>query len=206
MAFLALILFHAFLYLNVKPQLREGKSKNSGEADGCGNLQRFARRPVALISQSAAGTSNLERASGHQPCAVVWPIPHFCLCLAKIRHQESPRCANPRISRLAAFSEVPRSVAESLSVLVGLTRSVHDGILARETLFQKESRKPDHDIHLIVLSPLTLSSSWPTSSGFGGGLLPERTLQHGRGFLPAGGRCRPGAGLSFLSRTWAPWN
>jgi Transposase DDE domain len=27
MAFLALILFHAFLYLNVKPQLREGKSK-----------------------------------------------------------------------------------------------------------------------------------------------------------------------------------
>jgi hypothetical protein len=28
MAFLAFILFHAFLYLNVKPSLRKGKSKD----------------------------------------------------------------------------------------------------------------------------------------------------------------------------------
>ena len=40
MAFLALILFHAFLYLNVKPQLREGKSK-----------EFWARRMAAEIYQ-----------------------------------------------------------------------------------------------------------------------------------------------------------
>ena len=50
-AFLALILFHAFLYLNVKPQLREGTSKEFwARLMGRGNLQRSARsRHVALI-------------------------------------------------------------------------------------------------------------------------------------------------------------
>ena len=79
MTFLAFILFHAFLYLNVKPSLRQGKVQRLlGKSDGRRNLPGLYPLPLTMIRPFAFSNCSAFQIPVGLPASVrtvVCPIP-----------------------------------------------------------------------------------------------------------------------------------